>query len=116
MACARASRPTIGCGGGAPDAGHLHALTGAGRGELIDAVQTVFWVAAPIAAAALLIVYVTGLQDRWTAIGALVWLFARIFYLPVYALGIPMVRTLIFLVSIVGIALILRPAIQATFT
>jgi uncharacterized MAPEG superfamily protein len=70
----------------------------------------------PIAAAAILIVYATGMHDRLTAIGALVWLGARVVYLPVYALGISKLRTLIFLVSIVGIALILRPAIQATFT
>jgi uncharacterized MAPEG superfamily protein len=77
--------------------------------------QANFFETFPIAAAALLIVYVTGLQDRWTAIGALVWLFARIFYLPVYALGIPKLRTAIFLISIVGIALVLRPALLATF-
>jgi uncharacterized MAPEG superfamily protein len=63
----------------------------------------------PIAAAAILIVTVADRTDDWTAIGALNWLVARIVYLPLYALGIPKVRTLVFLVSIVGILLILRP-------
>jgi uncharacterized MAPEG superfamily protein len=77
--------------------------------------QANFFETFPIAAAAILIVYATGTHDRLTAIGALVWLGARVIYLPVYALGIPKLRTLIFLVSIVGIALVLRPALQATF-
>jgi uncharacterized MAPEG superfamily protein len=69
----------------------------------------------PIAAAAILTVYAAGLHDQWTAIGALVWLAARIVYLPVYALGIPKVRTLIFLISVVGILMLLWPALAATF-
>jgi uncharacterized MAPEG superfamily protein len=77
--------------------------------------QANFFETFPIAAAAILIVSVTGIEDRWTAIGAIVWLAARAIYLPVYALGIRVLRTLIFLVSIVGIALILRPALAATF-
>jgi uncharacterized MAPEG superfamily protein len=77
--------------------------------------QANFFETFPIAAAAILIVDAAGITDRWTAIGAIVWLVARIVYLPVYALGIPMLRTAIFLVSVVGIAMILRPALAATF-
>lgn len=77
--------------------------------------QANFFETFPIVAAAILIVHVAALEDKLTAIGALVWLGARVLYLPVYALGIPKLRTLIFLVSIVGLALILRPALQATF-
>jgi uncharacterized MAPEG superfamily protein len=77
--------------------------------------QANFFETFPIFAAAVLIVHAAGLHDRWSAIGALVWLAARVVYLPVYALGIPKVRTLIFLVSIAGIAMVLRPALTATF-
>lgn len=77
--------------------------------------QANFFETFPVAAAAILIVSAAGLEDRWTAIGAILWLAARALYLPVYALGIPVVRTLIFLASIVGIALILRPALLAGF-
>lgn len=73
--------------------------------------QANFFETFPIAAAAILIVSVAGLADRWTAIGAITWLVARIVYLPLYALGIPKVRTLIFLISIAGILMILRPAL-----
>ena len=60
---------------------------------------------------AILIVSQTGLTDRWTGIGAVVWLGARILYLPIYAAGIPRIRTLVFLISIVGIGMILWPAL-----
>jgi len=73
--------------------------------------QANFFETFPIAAAAILIVSVAGLGDRWTAIGAVVWLAARIVYLPLYALGIPKVRTLVFLISVAGILMILRPAL-----
>ena len=77
--------------------------------------QANFFETFPIFAAAVLIVQVARLGDDLSAIGAMIWLGARIAYLPVYALGIPKVRTLIFLVSMIGLALVLRPAIQATF-
>jgi uncharacterized MAPEG superfamily protein len=76
--------------------------------------QANFFETFPIAAAAILIVAAAGLDDRWTAIGALLWLGARIVYLPLYAFGVPRVRTLVFLVSLVGIAMILRPALVAS--
>jgi uncharacterized MAPEG superfamily protein len=77
--------------------------------------QANFFETFPIAAAAILIVSVAGLNDRWTAAGAIIWLAARVLYLPVYAAGIAVVRTLIFFASIVGILLILRPALAAGF-
>jgi uncharacterized MAPEG superfamily protein len=69
----------------------------------------------PVMAAAILIVSVADLESRWTAIGALLWLGARLIYLPLYAFGVPKVRTLVFLVSIVGIVLVLRPALVGSF-
>ena len=65
----------------------------------------------PIAAAAILIVQVAGLNSRWTAIGAIVWLVARIAHFVIYALGITVLRTLAFLTSVVGIGMLLWPAL-----
>ncbi len=69
----------------------------------------------PVMAAAILIVSVADLETRWTAIGAILWLAARLVYLPLYALGIPKVRTLVFLISVVGIGMVLWPALAAGF-
>jgi uncharacterized MAPEG superfamily protein len=73
--------------------------------------QANFFETFPIAAAAILIVSVADRTDQWTAIGAVTWLGARILYLPLYAFGVPVLRTIVFLVSVAGIALILRPAL-----
>ena len=69
----------------------------------------------PIAAAAILIDAAAGLFSHWTALGAILWLAARVVYLPLYALGIPVVRTIAFLVCVVGIGILLWPALAAAF-
>jgi len=69
----------------------------------------------PLMAAAILVVSVAGLTDRWTAIGAIVWLGARAAYLPLYALGVPVVRTLVFTISVIGLLMVLWPALAALF-
>ena len=65
----------------------------------------------PIMAAAILIVTFVDRTDWLTEIGAIVWLAARVVYLPLYAMGIPRVRTLVFLISVLGILLVLRNAL-----
>ncbi|MDB5721254.1 MAG: hypothetical protein JWP15_1872 [Alphaproteobacteria bacterium] len=77
--------------------------------------QANFFETFPIAIAGILIVHSAHLETRWTAFGAIAWLAARVVYLPLYALGVPVLRTIVFLVSIVGLALILRPALAFTF-
>jgi uncharacterized MAPEG superfamily protein len=77
--------------------------------------QANFFETFPVMAAAILLVSVANLESRCTAIGALPWLGARLVYLPLYAFGVPKVRTLVFLLSVAGIALVLRPALVATF-
>ena len=69
----------------------------------------------PIMAAAILILAAAGLGGRWTEIGAILWLAARIVYLPLYAFGVPVVRTLVFTVSVVGIGMVLWRALAAGF-
>ena len=38
-----------------------------------------------------------------------VWLAARVVYLPLYAMGVPKVRTLVFLVSLAGLIAVIWP-------
>lgn len=66
----------------------------------------------PIAIVALIGVVVAGRSSEMTMLGAHIWLGARILYLPVYALGIPKIRTLIFLVSLVGLGMVLWPLLR----
>lgn len=73
--------------------------------------QANFFETFPIAGFAMLLVVLTERNDSWTAAGAVLWLAMRVLYLPVYALGIAKLRTLIFLLSILGIAIVLRPVL-----
>ena len=73
--------------------------------------QANFFETFPLVIAAILIVQAAGLNSKWTAIGALVWLGARVIYLPLYAMGVPVVRTLVFMVSLVGLLMVLTPAL-----
>jgi uncharacterized MAPEG superfamily protein len=63
----------------------------------------------PIAIIALLGVVVANRTSASTVLGGWIWLGARIVYLPLYAAGIPVIRTLAFAVSLVGLAMVLKP-------
>ncbi len=69
----------------------------------------------PLLAAAVLMVSVADLETSWTALGALIWLGARIVYLPLYAFGVPVLRTLVWTLSLVGLLMVLWPALAALF-
>jgi uncharacterized MAPEG superfamily protein len=71
--------------------------------------QSNFFETFPIAAAAILIATLSGRTGHASQVGAIIWLAARIAYLPLYAVGVPVVRTLAFAVSVVGIVGILKP-------
>jgi uncharacterized MAPEG superfamily protein len=62
-----------------------------------------------IALIALFGVVVAGKADAQTALGGWIWLGARVLYLVIYWAGIPKIRTLVFLVSLVGLGMVLRP-------
>ncbi|MBV9930944.1 MAG: MAPEG family protein [Alphaproteobacteria bacterium] len=77
--------------------------------------QANFFETFPLYAAAALTVTLAHLGDRWTAIGALLWIGGRIVYIPLYALGVPVLRSVAFIVSLAGILMVLRPALAAVF-
>ena len=61
----------------------------------------------PFFAAAVLIAHVAGRHSWLTVVGAQLYFWARLVYVPIYAAGIPVVRTLAFLIATTGIVLIL---------
>src|SRR5215213_5991841 len=63
----------------------------------------------PIAIVALLGVVVAGRTSQWTALGGWIWLGARLVYLPLYAVGVPVVRTLVWTIGLIGLAIVLWP-------
>lgn len=71
--------------------------------------QTNYQETLPLAIIALLGVVVAGRTSEMSAIGGWVWLGARAVYLPLYWSGVPKLRTLVFLISIVGLLIVLWP-------
>ena len=53
-------------------------------------------------AAAVLAVVIAQKTNSWTALGAQIYFWARVAYLPVYAAGIPFLRTVIWAASLYG--------------
>src|SRR4051794_25018699 len=67
----------------------------------------------PIAIVALIGVVVANRTSQWTALGGWIWLGARIVYLPLYAAGVPKVRTLAWTIGLVGLGMGLWPLLFA---
>ena len=61
----------------------------------------------PIAIVALLGVVVAGRTSDLSSLGAWIWLGSRVVYLPLYLAGIPVVRTLVYTLSMVGLGMVL---------
>jgi uncharacterized MAPEG superfamily protein len=61
----------------------------------------------PLFIAAVLIAHVAHKDNAITAMGAQVYFWGRVVYLPLYALGVPLLRTLVWLVSTAGLAAII---------
>lgn len=66
--------------------------------------------ALPLFFAAVLIVHAAGRESNLSLIGAWLYVIARIVYIPAYGFGIAYLRSLIWLLSIVGLLLILAAA------
>lgn len=61
----------------------------------------------PLFAAAVLIAFIAEREGTLTFFGAWIYLLARIVYLPLYVAGIPYIRSMVWLVSVAGLAMIL---------
>jgi uncharacterized MAPEG superfamily protein len=63
----------------------------------------------PIAIVALLGVVIEGKTSPITALGGWIWLGARVVYLPLYAAGVPVIRTVVWTISAVGLVMVIYP-------
>jgi uncharacterized MAPEG superfamily protein len=78
-----------------------------GVGGRLDRARATFLETFPLFATAVLAAHVLQQHDQLTVLGAQLYFWARLLYVPVYAAGIPYLRTLIWAVSIAGIVLLL---------
>jgi uncharacterized MAPEG superfamily protein len=82
------------------------ALLGRARRALANLLETY-----PLFVAAVLAVAVTGRFDLWSLIGAHLYLWARVAYLGLYLAGVPLLRSLVWNVALVGIFTVLAQLI-----
>lgn len=63
----------------------------------------------PIFIAAVLIAHVAGRESAQTALGTQIYLVGRVAYVPLYAFGVPVLRSLVWIVSIAGLGMVVMP-------
>ncbi len=61
----------------------------------------------PLFATAILIAHTAARENSMTLHGAWTYLIARVIYIPLYAFGVPVIRTLTWGASLIGLAMIL---------
>jgi uncharacterized MAPEG superfamily protein len=68
----------------------------------------------PAFVALAVVLAVSGRGNETSALGAAIWFWARIAYIPAYASGIPMVRSVAWFVSLAGLAMLIWVALTAS--
>jgi uncharacterized MAPEG superfamily protein len=61
----------------------------------------------PLFIGAVLIAHIAGKESQITALGAQVYFWARVAYVPLYAAGVRMLRSLVWLIGALGLAAVL---------
>lgn len=76
------------------------------RAERLKRAQDNLFETLPLFLGAVLIAHVAGKESEITALGAQIYFWARVAYVPLYAWGVRHLRSLAWLVSIVGLGMI----------
>jgi len=84
------------------DEGRVSHVTAAGR---LDRALRNLLETYPAFIALVVALALTGKTGGIAATGALIWIVARVIYVPIYGVGIPVVRTLVWFASIIGLAM-----------
>ena len=61
----------------------------------------------PVFAAAVIMAHIAGKDGALTAVGAHLYFFGRLIYLPLYAFGVPYARSLVWLIATGGLVMVL---------
>jgi uncharacterized MAPEG superfamily protein len=61
----------------------------------------------PLFAAAVIMAHIAGKDGSLTFLGTHLYFFARLVYLPLYALGVPYIRSLVWLVAAAGLVMVI---------
>ena len=61
----------------------------------------------PLFAAAVIMAHIAGKDGTLTAVGAHLYFFGRLIYLPLYAFGVPYIRSLVWLAAAAGLVMVI---------
>lgn len=78
----------------------------AGIAGRLERAQANLYESLPLFAILVLVAHVSGEADRWTFVGAQLYFWARVLYVPAYVSGIPWVRTTLWQIGMIGLVLI----------
>jgi uncharacterized MAPEG superfamily protein len=81
--------------------------TPTGIAARLKRVQANFMETFPFFAVAVMACHVTNRDTAMTALGAELYFWGRIVYIPLYTLGVPFLRSLVWVVTLVGIVMLL---------
>jgi len=76
------------------------------RAERLQRAQNNLFETLPLFIAAVLIAHVANRDNEWTAIGAQIYFWGRVIYVPLYAFGVRQIRSLVWLISLVGLIMV----------
>lgn len=81
--------------------------------ERLGRAQANLYETLPLFIAAVLGLHVLGVSTPATVLGAQLWFWGRVAYVPLYALGVRMVRSLVWLASFAGLVMLVGALVTA---
>ena len=82
--------------------------------ERLQRAQANLFETLPLFLGAVLIAHLADIHTPMTALGAQIYLGARVLYVPLYAFGVPQIRSLVWIAGIVGLGMAAAPALMAS--
>lgn len=76
------------------------------QAERLNRAQANLYETLPLFLGAVLIAHIAGRENATTALGAQIYFWGRVVYVPLYAFGVRQVRSLVWLVSLVGLIMV----------
>ena len=85
-------------------------MPGAPFGKIAGRLDRVYWnflETFPFFAAAVLLIHAADKSTANSVLGAQIYVWARLLYIPAYVIGVPFVRTIVWVASFVGILMVM---------
>ena len=76
------------------------------QAERLNRAQANLYETLPLFLGAVLIAHIAGRENATTALGAQIYFWGRVIYVPLYAFGVRQVRSLVWLVSLAGLIMV----------